>query len=772
MTDQLIGTVVPNEDGPAIVTGAARYTEDLPFVGLAHGCMVRSPYAHALVRSVDATEAREVPGVLLVVTPEDTADLSLVTTGPIADMPLLARGKVRYAGEPVAAVVAESLEIARAAADLVEVDYDPLPVLLDAEESAAAGATPIHDQDDPARGNRCWDQVTRVGDVDSAFARADRVIRERFVTSKQHAMPMETHAAVASWDGSTLTLWSSTQQPSLLQLSVASVFGLPQSSVRVIKPFVGGAFGHKEGLHTHEAMAVLSTRRLGRPVRFVLSRSEEFGATVSRNPQTRDVEVAVTSDGELLGWRERIVQDVGAYSGLGPSVLALSEWVTVGPYQTPALDLDGTCVYTNKPPASAFRGFGNPQATFTRELMLDIVARELGLDPLELRRRNMVRESDLPFVSANGLRLDTLGIERAFALVEEAIDLPRLRATKGRHEGVGVVAMLEWGGGCRWLDAWDNDIGSVTLTLALDGSLLIATDAADSGQGHSTVFKQMAHDVLGVPLSRIRLVAGDTAATPFGLGTYGSRSTFVHGRALHDAALTLRERLFEVAAHRLEVDDADLEVRENAIGVRGTATTLELPALTAMIHGDRKALPPGTDPSALVASATFDTPTDVPDASGFGHFSTVYSCSATAAHVRVDPHTGVVTVLDWASAEDVGRVLHPKLLEGQIHGGIVQGIGYALGEELLFDESGTLLNGSMVDYQVPTAPSVPRLDKTFPIETHDPAHPLGHKGVGESGVTPPAAAIACAVYDAIGRPVTRLPLTPERVLAALESSPE
>jgi CO/xanthine dehydrogenase Mo-binding subunit len=765
----LVGTVIPNEDGPAIVTGAARYTEDLPFVGLAHGCCVRSPFAHATIRSVDASAARDVPGVLLVITPDDTADLPLVTTGPIYDMPLLAQGKVRYYGEPVAAVIAETLEIAREAADLVDVEYEPLPVVLDPEASAAAGAPPIHDQTDPSRGNRCWDQLTQVGDIDAAFARADHVVRHRFVTSKQHAMPMETHAAVASWDAGMLTLWSGTQQPNLLQLSVASVFGLPQSSVRVIKPFVGGAFGHKEGLHTHEAMAVLGTRRLGRPVRFVLSRSEEFGATVSRNPQIRDVEVAVTDAGELLGWREKIVQDVGAYSGLGPSVIALSEWVTVGPYRTPAIDLVGTCVYTNKPPASAFRGFGNPQATFTRELMLDIIARRLEIDPVELRRRNMVREADLPFVAVNGLRLDTLGIERAFTLVEEAMDLPRLRATKGAHEGIGVVAMIEWGGGCRWLDAWDTDIGSVTLTLALDGSLLIATDAADSGQGHSTIFKQMAHDVLGVPVARIRLVAGDTAVSPFGLGTYGSRSTFIHGRALHDAAHELRARLFEVAAHRLEVDPADLEVRENAIGVRGTATELELPVLTAMIHFDRKALPPGMDPSALVASATYDTPTDVPDASGFGHFSAVYSCSATAAHVRVDPHTGVITILDWASAEDVGRVLHPKLLEGQVHGGIVQGIGYALGEELMFDEAGTLLNGSMVDYQVPTTPSVPRLDKTFLIETHDPAHPLGHKGVGESGITPAAAAIACAVYDAIGHPVTTLPLTPERVLAALES---
>jgi aerobic carbon-monoxide dehydrogenase large subunit len=768
----LVGRPVPNDDGVAIVTGAARYTGDIVLPRMAYGRMVRSPYAHAVIRSIDAATARAEPGVLDVILPADIAGLPLVSTGPVADMPLLARGKVRYCGEPVAAVVAVTEEIAATAAELVEVDYEELPIVLDVEESARSGAVPIHTQADPERGNRCWDETTRAGDVDAAFAEADVVLARRFQTSKQHAMPMETHAAIASWDVATrsLTVWSSTQQAHVLQSVIASVFGIPQASVRVIKPFVGGAFGHKEGLHTHEAMAVAASRRLNRPVRFVLTRFEEFAATVSRNPQIRDVQIALRRTGEILGWRERIVQDVGAYSGLGPSVLALSEWVTAGPYRTPVLDIVGTCVYTNRPPSSAFRGFGNPQATFARELMFDISARELGMDPVEFRRRNLIRESDLPYVNANGLRMTTLGIERALDAVEKAISLPELRAVKGPGEGVGVVAMIEWGGGCRWYEGWDSDLGSVTLTINADASLLIATDAADSGQGHSTVFKQMAHDILGIPMSRMRFVSGDTASSPFGLGTYGSRSTFIHGMALRRAADELRERMFRVAAHELEADVADLELREDEIGVAGAPSGVPLPALAGIIHADRGRLPDGTEPASLVATASFDTPTDVPDDNGYGHFSTVYTCSATAAHVRVDAQTGTVRILDWASAEDVGRVLHPKLLEGQIHGGTAQGIGYALGETLLFDESGTLLNGSMVDYQVPTAPSLPSLEKSIMIETHDPAHPLGHKGIGESGVTPAAAAVACAVLDAIGHPVTTLPLTPERVLQAAEAA--
>jgi carbon-monoxide dehydrogenase large subunit len=310
----------------------------------------------------------------------------------------------------------------------------------------------------------------------------------------------------------------------------------------------------------------------------------------------------------------------------------------------------------------------------------------------------------------------------------------------------------------------------MTLTLDADGSLTIATDAADSGQGHATVFKQMAHDLLGVAVDRIRFLQTDTAVSPYGLGTYGSRSTFIHGMALHRAADQILDQLRTVAAHHLEARANDLELESGRFTVAGTGLSVDIDTLAMLVHADRAALPDGMEPGALVATASSDTETVVPDADGFGHFSAVYSCSATAARVHVSPETGKITVLDWAAAEDVGRVLHPKLLEGQIHGGTAQGIGYALGEELLFDDAGTLLNGSMVDYQVPTAPMIPPLHKSIPIETHDPGHPLGHKGIGESGITPAAAAIACAVLDAVGAAVTTLPLTPERVLAAVDGA--
>ncbi|HZD67593.1 MAG TPA: xanthine dehydrogenase family protein molybdopterin-binding subunit [Actinomycetes bacterium] len=768
----LLGRSIPNVDGVALVTGQARYTGDLRPARLAHGRIVRSPYAHALIRSVDPSAALALEGVLDVIVPDDVAGLPLVSTGPIADMPLLARGKVRYAGEPVAAVIASSEEIAERALDLVEIDYRELPVLLDPEAALAPDAPALHEGLEGVGGNACWRQVTKVGDVDGAFRSADVVLRERFRTSKAHAMPMETHAAVAEWDPlDGPTLWTSTQQPHVVRNVVAHVFGLPQSKVRVRKPFVGGAFGHKEGLHTHEAMALLGARRLRRPVRFVLTRTEEFSATVSRNPQIRDVEVALRRDGTVLGWRERIVQDVGAYSGLGPSVLALSEWVTVGPYRTPALDIEGVCVYTTKPPASAFRGFGNPQATFAREAMLDIAARALGMDPFELRRRNVIRRADLPTRTANGLKLVTLPIEEAMTVAAAEIDLEGLRARLGPFQGVGVANMIEWGGGCRWLEDWDADVGSVTITLHPDGSAVVASDAADSGQGHATLFTQIAADVLGVEPAKVSVVRGDTELSPFGLGTFGSRTSVVQASALQRACVELRERLLRVAANALEADAEDLEVEPGRIRVRGTGRGIELARLAAMVHEDRRSLPDGMEAGALVATASYDTPSEVPDANGYGNFAANYTCSATIAVVEVDPATGKIRILDWSSAEDAGRTLHPDLLKGQIQGGIAQGIGYALGEELLFDPSGTMLNPSMVDYQVPTAPEVPLIeDKLRTLHSDDPTHPLRNKGIGESGVTPAAAAIANAVHDAIGVPITTLPLTPEKVLEAIDRS--
>jgi carbon-monoxide dehydrogenase large subunit len=775
MTDRpadggLIGRSVPNVDGVALVTGQARYTVDLSLPGMAHGRIVRSPLAHARIAGVDASAALALPGVLDVIVPADVAGLPLVSTGPVLDMPLLAQGKVRYAGEPVAVVVAESEELAEQALDLVEVTYEELPVLLDPEAALEPGAPLLHEGIDGVDGNVCWRQATRVGDVEAAFAAADLVLTERFRTSKAHAMPMETHAAVAEWDPlDGPTLWTSTQQPHVVRNVAAHVFGLPQGKVRVIKPFVGGAFGHKEGLHTHEAMAMLGARRLGRPVRFVLTRTEEFSATVSRNPQVRDVQLAVRSDGAVLGWRERIVQDVGAYSGLGPSVLALSEWVTAGPYRTPALDIDGVCVYTTKPPASAFRGFGNPQATFARELMFDIAARALAIDPFEFRRRNVIREAELPTTTATGLELDTLPIERAMDIAAAAIDLPRLRRERTPLQGIGIANMIEWGGGCRWLEDWDSDVGSVTVTMHADGSTVVASDASDSGQGHSTMFTQIMADVLGVDPAGVSVVRGDTDRSPFGLGTFGSRTSVVQASALHRACTELRARLLEVAAHHLEADPDDLVIRQGRVVIKGTSRGVDLADVTGRIHGDRKSLPGGMEPGVLVATASYDTPCEVPDANGYGNFAANYTCSATIAFVEVDPATGKIRILDWSTAEDAGRTLHPDMLLGQVQGGIAQGIGYALGEDMLFDASGTMLNPSMVDYQVPTAPEIPLVEgKLHTIESGDPAHPLGNKGIGESGVTPAAAAIANAVYDAIGVPVTSLPLTPEKVLDALD----
>jgi aerobic carbon-monoxide dehydrogenase large subunit len=771
----LIGTSVPNRDGVALVTGKAVYTCDLVLPDMAIGKIVHSPFAHARIISVDASQALALDGVLAVISPEDVAHLPRVSTGPVVDMPLLAQGKVRYAGEAVAAVIAETEEIAELAVELVQIEYDELPAALDPEDAMQPGAPAVHDPGEGVIGheglehNICWRRDLKVGDIDAAFRDADLVVSERFRTSRAHAMPMETHGALASWDATdqTLTVFSSTQNSHILRGVLAGVFGLPQSQVRVIKPFVGGAFGHKTGLKSHEALAVVGTMRLGRPVRIILSRWEEFASTVTRTPHIRDVEIALRADGTVLGWREKVIEEVGAYAGLGPSILALSEWVTVGPYRTPALDIEGVCVYTNKPPASAYRGFGNPQATFARELMFDICARKLDLDPAEFRWRNVIRSEDLPGVTANGLKLQTLPIVEAMEKTMAAIGYEEIRRSKAPNRGLGLVNMIEWGGGCRWLESFDTDMSSVSITMNSDGSLVIGSDAADSGQGHVTLFTQIAADVLGVDPTKVRVLLADTATTPYGLGTYASRTSVIQGSALHRACIELRTRLLRVAGHMLEVDPRDLEVSNGEVTVRGTATSLPLAAVAAGIHLVRSSLPAGDETSALSVTASYDAPCEVPDERGYGNFAANYTCSSTAAFVEVDPVSGKVTILDWASTEDVGRVMHPAMLEGQVQGGAAQGIGYALGEDQMFDEAGTMVNASMVDYQVPTATMIPILDKIMAIESLDPTHPLGNKGIGESGITPCAAAVACAVFDAIGVAVTSLPLSPEKVAAAM-----
>jgi CO/xanthine dehydrogenase Mo-binding subunit len=445
--------------------------------------------------------------------------------------------------------------------------------------------------------------------------------------------------------------------------------------------------------------------------------------------------------------------------------------VTAGPYRTSAVEIDGLLAYTNKPPSGPFRGFGNPQATFTRELLFDIAARRLHLDPVEFRARNLIRPVDLPMDTVNGLHLETLPIVECQERVLKAIDYTTLRASQPPFRGIGIVNMLEWGGGCRWHTAYDADMSSATISIDADGSVTVFTDAADSGQGHRTLFTQICCELLGVLPDQVRVVLADTDSTPWGLGTFGSRTSVAQGSAAHRAATVLRERLAAVTAHLLEANAVDLEFHDGRIDVRGTDRGLPLAEVAALIHYHRASLPPGSEPSALVATASYDTPSTVPDANGYGNFAANYSCSSTAAVVDVDPENGLVTIVDWASAEDVGRVLNPELLVTQIQGGIVQGIGYALGETLRFDEAGTVMNASMVDYQVPTAPMIPRIeDKLFHVESGDPTHPMRNKGIGESGITPPAAAIACAVYDAIGVPITSLPITPEKVLEAIHAS--
>lgn len=768
----MIGQNVIKRDAEQLATGRAKFLADIKLPGMLYAKILRSPIAHGRIKRIDVSRAKSLPGVVEVLTGKDMVKYAnRFGQAGIADEFVLAVDKVRFEGDEVAVVAAESELIAEDALDLIEVEYEPLPAVLDPEEAMKPGAPVLHENLPGVEGNVHTYAKVRAGDIEKGFAEADYVFKERFITSKATATPMETHGSLAEYDPATgrLTLYSSTQAVHIIRTALAAALNLPESKVQVKSPFVGGAFGHKVDLFSHEICCAVLAMKTGRPVRIVLTRQEEFLATRSRHPQIREVEVGVKKNGEITAWKERVVQDSGAYSSFGPAVIKLSFAMTVGPYKTPNMWCDGYVVYTNKQPSGAYRGFGNPQATFAREQMLDIIARKLGLTPWEIRQVNIVRGQDLPYTSCNGLRFKTLAIEQCMEKAAEMVGLQEIIKNKKPYVGVGISNMIEWSS-CRWNPILDADTSGAIVKLEADGSVTILTDACDAGQGHSTILAQICSEELGVSLEKINVIAHDSDIAPHGLGTWGSRTAVVAGTAVKLASREVKEKILKVAAYWLEASVADLEVRNDRVYVRGVPERgVDIGEIAMACHYIRSKLPPDMPAGAIVATATFDTPTTLFDENGIAHFSINYCNSCHIAVVEVDPETGKVRILDYAIAEDVGRAINPAIVKGQLHGGFGQGVGYALYENMVYNEQGRLLNPSFTDYRIPTAMDLPLIDKVEEIETLDPEVPGGQKGIGESALTNVAAAIANAVHDAIGVPITELPITPEKILNAIRT---
>jgi aerobic carbon-monoxide dehydrogenase large subunit len=774
VAERWVGRPVRRVEDDRLLRGDGRFVADLSRLGQLHAHFVRSPLARARIASIDASKALQLPGVAGVYTHEhvpagpmppflwDSPPAKLV--GPLrphlrpCHPPLLPADEARFAGQAVAVVLAEDRYLAEDAAELVEVDYEPLDAVTGAGAALGPDAPLLH----PG-----WDSnvavrfEVRKGDAAAAIARADLVVRERFEVQRQAGLPIETRGALADWDraAGSLTLWSSTQNAHPLRRALSRVAGLDPGRVRVVAPDVGGGFGVKGVLYPEDLLVGLLAMRTGRPVKWIEDRAEHLRSAIHAREQVHEIELGLTRDGEVVAIRDHILVDCGAFNPLGLVIPYNTIAHLMGPYRVPNLEAVATGVVTNKVPTAPYRGAGRPEAVFAVERALELAARALDADPLELRLRNLVGPDELPYGAGilyrdgEPLVLDSGDYPRALRRAAELAGYAGVRAAPAeagrRPVGVGLACYVEGTG--------IGPFEGAAVAVGHDGRVTVRTGACSQGQGHATVLAQVCADHLGVAPEDVTVVGGDTAGIERGWGTVASRSAVVAGSAVAAAAAAVRERALEIAGDLLEAAPADLQVQGNRVVVAGAPERgLELGEVARAAEAA----------GAPVAATEYFEPPTVTWANG-----------AHAAVVEVDPDTGEVRVLRYAVVHDCGRVINPVIVDGQVRGGVAQGLGGALYEELTYDDDGQLTSGTLADYLVPTAGEVPRIDLEH-LETPSPLNPLGLKGVGEGGAIPVPAAIANAVEHALGRRcsgpaqggpiVRRTPLSPASVRALIE----
>jgi len=745
----VIGKATPKRDGPDKVTGRTRFLHDLELPRLAHGAILRAKFPHARIVRLDVSRARALPGVLGVLTGDDVEQQPF---GFAKDQVALKAGKVRCIRDEVAAVAAESREIAHAALELIEVEYDELPAVFDPLAALEPGAPLVHDTM-PTNLTALRYQFAH-GDVDRAFAEAAVVVEGEFRLNFVTPACLGTMVAIADWDlQGTLTMWSTTQVPFLYQRDLAQALGITGDRVRVLQPPVGGNFGRGLDLYPIDVIAALLARHARRPVKLEFDRVEEFIACPTREPCRIRLRTAADASGHLLARDAHVVIDNGAYVSWGSTTPYVMLSTVAGLYRCPNVRFDTTIAYTNNPYSGSMRGYGNLESTFAVESQMDELAQRLGLDPLELRRRNVTKSGD---ANPQGFAITSCAMAECFDAVADDVarDVPAPRP--GWTRGIGYAGMFHVGGGAR---IYRSDGCGAIVKLDDFGKVSVMTGATEIGQGSETVLAMIVAETLGVPLARVEVVSSDTTVKPWDVGAHASRTTFIAGNAARLAAEKLRADLLAIAAESLEAPPARLAIRDGFVFV------VDEPG--RRVPYDRVAraghLREGGRP--LVAEAFYDPPTAMLDKDLRGNVSAAYGFAAQAALVDVDEATGRVEVVKLASAHDVGRALNPLAAEGQIHGGIHMGLGYALSERLVV-EDGQVLTQSFMDYAVLKAQDMPRLSVRL-IETLDAEGPFGAKGLGESGVIPVSAAVANAVYDAVGVRLVELPITPAAVHAAL-----
>ncbi|MET9237609.1 xanthine dehydrogenase family protein molybdopterin-binding subunit [Streptomyces cellulosae] len=773
-----VGRARLRKEDARLLTGQTHWTDNIQAAGMLHLAILRSPMAHARLERVDVSPALELPGVVAAFTGSDLAEGmgSLPCAWPVTedmvhpDHPPLAVDEVRHAGDPVAVVVARDRYAAADALEAVEVEYEPLPAVLDLEAALAEDAPLVHADKGT---NRCYDWPLRAGeDYAAVRERAEVVLERRYHQQRLIPNAMEPRSVVVTPLAASgeYTVYSATQIPHILRVMLAMVTGIPEHKLRVVAPDVGGGFGSKLQVYGEEAIALAVARRLGRPVKWTESRSEGYLATHHGRGMIQDVEIAADRDGRLRGLKVDLLADMGAYLMLvTPGVPILGAFMYPAIYKMDSYEFRCTGVFTTRTPTDAYRGAGRPEATYAIERIMDELAAELGMDPVELRRRNWIRHEEFPYDSIAGLTYDSGNYEaatdKALALFgyDELREEQRKRNERGDtvRLGIGVSTYTEMCGLApsrvlRDLRYAAGGWEAASIRMLPTGKVEVVTGTSPHGQGHVTSWSQIAADVLGVPFEDVEVVHGDTRAAPQGMDTYGSRSLVVGGAAVHHAARKVVDKARKVAAHLLEASERDLEFTGGVFSVKGSPEarkTIQEVAFEAFTSHD---LPDGMEPTINAEH--------VLDPENFSYPHGTHLCA-----VEVDTETGMTRIRSYVCVDDVGRVVNPMIVEGQVHGGLAQGIAQALYEEAVYDDDGNLLSGTMADYLVPSAVDLPDFvtDRT---ETPAESNPLGVKGVGEAGTIASTPAVVGAVVDAL-RPLgvrdVPMPCTPERVWRAI-----
>ncbi|WP_433504461.1 xanthine dehydrogenase family protein molybdopterin-binding subunit [Pseudonocardia halophobica] len=771
-----------------LITGRTRYTDAITPPGTLHVAVVRSPLAHARITNIDTAEAKRAPGVHGVYTLADLGaeEVGMPCAWPITpdqkapQRPVLAKDTVHFAGEGVAVVVARTAAEAKDAAELVEVDYDPLDPVLDMEAALAEGATLVH-PDLGTNESATWvfdsGEAGTGGSVADAIAAAEAdpdqvVVRRRFRQQRLVPAFMEPRSCVVDPTGEQIVIWSATQVPHILRTMTTVTLGIPESKLRVIAPDVGGGFGGKIGVLPEEMMTVLLARKLGKPVKWTETRSECMLTAHHGRDQIQDLVITARKDGTITGLDVRLLADMGAYLGLvGPGVPVLGAFMFNAIYKIPAYRFQTTNVFTTKTLTDAYRGAGRPEATFGIERIIDELAVELGREPLELREQNWIKHEEFPFTTVCGLTYDSGNYEQATARAKELFDYDALRREQAERRergdqvqlGIGISTFTEMCGlaPSRVLGSLAYGAGgweAASIRMLATGKVEVITGASAHGQGHETAFSQIVADKLGVPFEDVEILHGDTASSPKGLDTYGSRSLVVGGIAITMAADKVIEKAKKIAAHLLEADEGDIEFSAGQFTVRGTdkGKAIQEIAFAAFMAHD---YPEGMEPS-LDSDAVYD-----PENFSFPH-------GTHLAAMEVDTETGRVTLRHYVCVDDIGNVVNPLIAEGQVHGGLAQGIAQALFEEANYDDQGTLVNGTFVDYTLPSSADLPSFTTEI-VSTPATSNPLGVKGVGEAGTIASTPAIVNGVLDAVrhlGVEDIQMPTTSQRVWRAIQEA--